>query len=394
MRASVHCAGPPSLRPLCSLDNAEDFPNAEDFLEIAREKHFGVLARAALVCRQWRCLAEDPLLWRDFVLCLDSSSNLDLLPGMDRFSAVRSLVVRTVSEEKLFLLGQQLGARPEGGKLDTLVFLNQGFRRLPSFRGIVQAVPLLKNFMVRGSDFSDFSNLSEALFAELAGAMDEGRSRLQSISLGGCPSLHSIPPVQLVRVVAGLRKADIGYTYLKESQVAALMAVLLEGSKLEELDIRGSDFLQVEPKTLARVVHGIKKIFLDVSVSQKPQLEEVLKMCTGATKLQQLYIYVFGRALENVDRDLIDEARKKVEIDLGGMYLEEELSSSEDEDNENDEELMVVEENEDLEVPDQYYEEVVDHEDEELEVKEQEDEELSMNSKQDEELEVDIKEDE
>ena len=276
--------------PMCSLHNSKDFPTVSDFLEIAKEQHFGDLARAALVCRQWRCLSEDPLLWRDYVLCLDSSRNLDLLPGMNRFSAVRSLVVRTVSEEQLFLLGQQLGARsegPEGGKLETLVFLDQGFRRLPSFRGIVQAVPLLKNFMVHCCGFRDFS---EAVFAELAGAMDEDRSRLQSLSLYG-NSLSSIPPVQLARVVAGLQKADIGYTYLKKSQVAALMAALLEGSQLEELDIRGSDFFQVEPKTLARVVHGIKKIFLDASVSQKPQLEEVLKMCTGATKLQQLYIW-------------------------------------------------------------------------------------------------------
>jgi hypothetical protein len=207
---------------MCSLDNSEDFPNADDFLEIAKEQHFGDLARAALVCRQWRCLAEDPLLWRDYVLCLDSSRNLDLLPGMDRFSAVRSLVVRTVSEEQLSLLDQQLGARTEGGKLETLVVLHQGFRRLLSFQGIVQAVPLLKNFMAGGWVFLG-SACSEALFAELAGAMNEGRSKLQSLSLGGCPSLHSIPPVQLARVVAGLRKADIGDTYLKKSQVAALM---------------------------------------------------------------------------------------------------------------------------------------------------------------------------
>ena len=201
--------------PLCSLDNAEDFPDAENFLEIAREQHFGDLARAALVCRQWRCLAEDPLLWREYVLCLDSSSNLDLLPGMDRFSAVRSLVVRSVSEEQLSLLGQQLGARsegPEGGQLETLVVLNQNFGGLPSFRGIVQAAPLLKNFMVMGWVFRDFS---EAVFAELAGAMDEDRSRLQSLRLEGY-SLRSIPPVQLAKVVAGLRKADI---YIKESQV-------------------------------------------------------------------------------------------------------------------------------------------------------------------------------
>ena len=42
-----------------------------------------------VLSRQWRCLAEDPLLWREFVLCLDSSSDLALLPDMDRFSLVR-----------------------------------------------------------------------------------------------------------------------------------------------------------------------------------------------------------------------------------------------------------------------------------------------------------------
>ena len=266
--------------------------------------------------------------------------------------------------------------------METLVFLDQSFGEPPSFLGIVQAVPLLKNFMVDAMFDVGLSACSEALFGELAGAMDEDWSKLQSLCLSG--SLRSIPPVQLTKVVAGLRKTNIGYTHLRKNQVAALMAALLEGSKVEELDIRGSDLSQVEPKTLARVVHGIKKVFLDVD--QKPQFEEILKMCTGAvTKLQTLHIC---GALTNFDRGLIDEARKKVEINLGEMYLEDELSSSEDEANENDEELMVIEEIEELEVPDQQYEEVVDQEDEEVEVEEQGDEE------QDEKLEVEIKEDE
>ena len=51
-------------------------------------------------------------------------------------------------------------------------------------------------------------------------------------------SLRSIPSVQLAKVLAGLRKADIGDTFLEKNQVATLMAALLEGSELEELDIR------------------------------------------------------------------------------------------------------------------------------------------------------------
>ena len=51
---------------------------------------------------------------------------------------------------------------------------------------------------------------------------------------------------------------------------------------------------------------------------------------------------------------------------------------------------MLFEENEEFEIPDQHYEEMVDQEDEELMVEEQEDEEQEVNSNEDEKLEVDI----
>ena len=375
-----------SFLPSSSEDLLDHFNfQAELPPEVARTQRFGDLARAALVCRHWRCLAEDPLLWRDFVLCLDSSSNLAILPGMDRYSAVRRLVVRRVSVEQLSLLGQQLGARTEVGRLETLVIMDRSIMGLPCFLDFVQAVPLLQTFIFGGRWCFLDSAFCEALFAEVAGAMDKGRSRLQSLlllDLGGS-SFISIPPVQLAKVVAGLRKANICDYFLEKKQVASLMAALLESSPLEYLDIGGVDLSQVEPKTLARVVHGIKKVH--INVSQKPQLEEILKMCTGASKLQTLLI---GGAHENVDSALIDEARKRVQIDL-----EEELSSSEDEEYDEEEELIVVEKNEELEVPDQQYEDLeeVNQEDDELEVDKQEDEELAVNSKEDKKPEMDIK---
>ena len=97
---------------------------------------------------------------------------------------------------QLSLLGQQLGARTEEGRLETLVVLDQSFRGLPSFLDFVQAVPLLKNFIVGRYWNCLDSAFCEAFFAEVAGALDKGRSRLQSLRLLGlgASSLLSIPP--------------------------------------------------------------------------------------------------------------------------------------------------------------------------------------------------------
>ena len=73
--------------------------------------------------------------------------------------------------------------------------------------------------------------------------------------------------------------------------------------------------------------------------------------------------------------------------------MEDEFSSSEDEESYSDGEPLVVEENEELEVPDQHYVKGVDQEDEELEVEEEEAEEQELNSKDDKKIEMEIKED-
>ena len=67
--------------------------------------------------------------------------------------------------------------------------------------------------------------------------MDQGRSKLQSLTIDCCPS--SIPPVKLARVVAGLRKAGYRQEALEKKHRVALMAPLFEGSKLEMMDIPG-----------------------------------------------------------------------------------------------------------------------------------------------------------
>ena len=85
----------------------------------------------------------------------------------------------------------QVADRSQGDKLETLVFLGQNFKDLSSVPGLLQAVPLLKNFLIDRVDLLDqsveydweedeewntlTSTQKEALFAELAVAMDRGR---------------------------------------------------------------------------------------------------------------------------------------------------------------------------------------------------------------------------
>ena len=212
--------------------------------------------------------------------------------------------------------------------------------------------------------------LTEALFAELAGAMEEDRCKMQNLSLGGI-CLSSVPPDQLAKVVAGLLNADISNAALEKKQVAALIAALIESTKLEVLDVCGLDLSQVEPKTLARMVHSIGKVYLEVSL--KPQMKEIFKMCTNATTLHTLYITV--PTLNNEDRELLDEASKWVTVLLEedtSEYEEDTSEYEEEEESEDDEELVVEVAGEDdkLEVPNQVVEElqIADQEDEEVKV--------------------------
>ena len=79
----------------------------------------------------------------------------------------------------------QVADRTQGGKLETLVFLGQNFKGLSSLPGLFPAVPRLKNFIIDRVDLLDWeedeewntltSAQKEALFAELAGALDRGR---------------------------------------------------------------------------------------------------------------------------------------------------------------------------------------------------------------------------
>ena len=74
---------------MCNLDWKQDFVS---------------LCCAALVSRMWRQVAEDPSLWKRFVLVVNFSSDLTAMDTCTRFSRVQSLVVNEVRMNQIIRL--------------------------------------------------------------------------------------------------------------------------------------------------------------------------------------------------------------------------------------------------------------------------------------------------
>ena len=77
--------------------------NSYDMIMIMPDwnQDFVSLCSAALVSRVWRQVAEDPSLWRRFVLVVDCTSDIASLDATTRFSRVQSLGVRGVEKQQV-----------------------------------------------------------------------------------------------------------------------------------------------------------------------------------------------------------------------------------------------------------------------------------------------------
>ena len=250
------------------------------------DQDFLSLCSAALVSREWRQLAEDPLLWKRFVLVINSSSDLAALNTTTRFSRIKTVMVRGAEEHQTNQLRQLLKCR----HIETVFCTSLDFLRLAGKSDFLVRVTQLKHFITTGyydtiTD-QDREKLEETLkitrlFKTIANSADEGNCKLLQLGLDTCP--FKVDPIVLAKVVGSLERLDLASCELEEKGADTFVDAILESKSLKRLYL--NTYFQaahVEPMKLARALHKLE--YIHVVVFNEDQFREIIKIFTGETE--------------------------------------------------------------------------------------------------------------
>ena len=316
----------PSLATCHPMGETEEWVEEEVAGQVFRD-----LAAAALVCRRWRVAAEQPALWRQFVIMATKHTDVLQLATIPRLATANRIVMKGVVGEQAVALWGQVVARMEGqAGLDTLLCIMQDFAGIKDLAGFCRGVTKLRHFALRRSSFANLTSDDEsvecrlneeprwntftdsqqaALFAELAAATTLGSCRLVRLELDST-TLTAVPPATLATTLGALVKVEVAGADLTSQQVAALVEAVEASTTLQEVRMEDNYTGEVEAAALARAVHRLTKVSLDIT--EVDHLVQVLQGCLDRTNLGDLVICRTGGRLQQVDRQLIDEAREKV----------------------------------------------------------------------------------
>ena len=238
------------------------------------------LTYSFLVSRVWRQLAEDPLLWRRFVLVVDSNTDFVILDTINRFSRVQSLIVRGVGEQKVEEIWRLLGCR----NIETVFCTKLDFLRLAGQLNFLRKVTNLKHFIVTGSvsyhieDKVDEAVKIRNLLKTIANSVEDGNCKLKSLSLD--THLYNVESLVMTKVVESLERLDLSSCDLGNNDANAFVDAILKSDTLKRLVLNKSyKNTHVDPRKLARAVHKLE--FVNLVVHNENQFRELWKIYTG-----------------------------------------------------------------------------------------------------------------
>lgn len=232
------------------------------------------LCRAALVCRTWRRLATDPVLWKSYVIRVRDSTFplLFTILATPRLQRVNRLDLR----------------------LDTVMPLDSDMRLIRD-----------RHFEVMEANWTNFSLVNHSLLAQtiaqlkqtdvlhynpdvLFPIMAKGSSRLEYLQLVDT-ELAGVPPAVFAEAVAGVRVLELLNIVGQAPHIAALLCSLAGGrSKVRRLVASGTDMGEVEvgAGVLARALHSLQAAAVD-QLSPR-QMEELLTHPVAQSRLQEV----------------------------------------------------------------------------------------------------------
>ena len=228
------------------------------YLKKPTRGNIGVLGRAALVCKEWRQLAENPDFWDEFVISGEAKKIVGLLNSF-RCSRVRCVELGNrehLDKKELADIFNALGSHSKSNFLETLLMsgtrdsLDLSAVHPFKLAGVVENLDAL---IIENCQFTE--EQLNTLVLHLA----ELPTRLGRLSFPSA-DLKSVPADLLARAVAGLQSLVLPRANLTQEQVVAIFNKL-DGPdfvRCKWIDLKNTDLSGLEASLMARVVSRMK----------------------------------------------------------------------------------------------------------------------------------------
>ena len=264
------------------------------------------LKTAVLVCRRWRYLGEDPVLW---TWC-KVSYKAGCLTEMGKLSTRRLQNM------------QYLRVWYDEWKKGEMTQLLQAIHNLDHLR----EVSGLNGYNYKAVDTQLFSKVlnklevvavnnigaSEEHLQSLFARMSQEESRIRKLNVTG-NNLSSIAPDVLGAAVTKLEEIRIGHTNLTREQVQAIFSHLHERCHLTRLYIPFIDLFTVQPEIFASVVSNIEKVDIGNTKLQQHQATELFA-ATSTKKARLKNLIIRGNDLSGVPATVFAKGVSQIEV--------------------------------------------------------------------------------
>ena len=208
-----------------------------------------------LVNKEWKTLAEDPVLWKKFKLVVDQKKVVHLhnILSLARFECLEHLEINGYGEKDRTVVDQTMLATVSDSSLTRLTLKNCDMMHL-SDDNIETILSNLRSLSLWQVNMS--TGQVRALFQSLT-----RNKRLQELDIGyGYLDLDHIEPELMSRALNRRRRVNLCHARLSESQLSSLFQTISRKTNIRTLDVGYRDLAFIDTTILKTALQRLENV--------------------------------------------------------------------------------------------------------------------------------------